>query len=240
MVASFSTDADFKNSGTSNSTRPLPKEPRQETRNKEQETRNRKTVVFDLGGVLIDWNPRYLYRKLMPDEASIDIFLNTICTSEWNAKQDAGRPFAEGVAELSSKWPDQAELIEAYHTRWIEMIGGPIRETVEILAGLRDRGTPLYALTNWSAETFALVRPEFEFLDWFRGIVVSGVEKQIKPDPEIYRILLQRYDLQPENLIFIDDSQPNIETARALGMDAVHFTSPAELRETLFQFLDED
>ena len=128
-----------------------------------------KTVVFDLGGVLIDWNPRYLYRKLMPDEASIEHFLNTVCTGAWNAQQDAGRPFAEGVAELVAQWPDQQAHIEAYHTRWIEMIGGAIDDTVTILTTLKDQGTPVYALTIWSAETFPLVRPTFDFLNWFSG-----------------------------------------------------------------------
>ena len=124
----------------------------------------RSTVIFDLGGVLIDWNPRYLYRKLMPDEASIEAFLANVATGSWNARQDAGRPFAEGVAILSEQYPEHADLISAFHTRWIEMIGGPIEDTVTILAELRDAGVPLYALTNWSAETFPLVRPTFDFL----------------------------------------------------------------------------
>ena len=191
------------------------------------------TVIFDLGGVLIDWNPRYLYRKLLPDEASIEHFLDTVCTSEWNARQDAGRPFAEGVAELSLQFPEQAALIEAFHTRWIEMIGGSIDGTVAIMDELRTAGVPLYALTNWSAETFPLVRPDFEFLDWFIGIVVSGVEKDIKPNPEFYQVLFNRYDVDPRETIFIDDSRANIETGRELGLHAIHFTSPEKLRSEL-------
>ena len=190
-------------------------------------------VIFDLGGVLIDWNPRYLYRKLLPDEETIDTFLSTICTPEWNAQQDAGRPFSEGVAILSQKHPEQTALIEAYHTRWIEMIGGPINETVELLAGLQRASIPLYALTNWSQETFPLVRTDFEFLNWFQGIVVSGEEGLIKPDPAFYNILFDRYKLEPENLLFIDDSHNNVRAASKLGMDSIHFTSSADLRTAL-------
>ena len=189
------------------------------------------TVIFDLGGVLIDWNPRYLYRKLMPDEASIETFLSTVCTSEWNAQQDAGRPFAEGVAMLSEQFPDKADLISAFHTRWIEMIGGAIEDTVVMMTELKEAGVPLYALTNWSAETFPLVRPDFEFLNWFIGIVVSGEEKMIKPDPAFYHVLFDRYQLKPEDTVFIDDSKPNIETAKNLGVHAIHFNSPSQVRK---------
>ena len=191
------------------------------------------TIIFDLGGVLIDWNPRYLYRKLMPDEASIEHFLSTVCTSEWNAQQDAGRPFAEGVAILSEQFPDQANLISAFHTRWIEMIGGSIDGTVEIMTELKEAGVPLYALTNWSAETFPLVQPTFDFLNWFIGIVVSGEEKLIKPDPTFYHVLFDRYQLKPDQTVFIDDSKPNVETASNLGVHAIHFKSPPQVRNEL-------
>lgn len=191
------------------------------------------TVIFDLGGVLIDWNPRYLYRKLMPDEATIEHFLDTVCTSQWNAQQDAGRPFVEGVALLSEQFPDQADMISAFHTRWIEMIGGEITDTVTIMTELKEKGVPLYALTNWSAETFPLVRPTFGFLDWFLGIVVSGEEKMIKPDAAFYHVLFDRYALKPEDTVFIDDSKPNVETAKNLGVHAIHFNSPSQLREEL-------
>ena len=167
----------------------------------------------------------------MPDEASIETFLSTVCTSEWNAQQDAGRPFAEGVALLSEQFPDKADFISAFHTRWIEMIGGAIEETVTIMTELKDAGVPLYALTNWSAETFPLVRPDFEFLNWFIGIVVSGEEKMIKPDPAFYHVLFDRYQLKPEDTVFIDDSKPNIETAKKLGVHAIHFNSPSQVRE---------
>ncbi len=193
------------------------------------------TVIFDLGGVLIDWNPRHLYRKLMDDEAEMEHFLATVCTGEWNAQQDAGRPFAEGVAMLSTQWPEHSALIKAFHTRWIEMINGPIEGTVALMQQLKDKGMPLYALTNWSAETFPLVRPDFEFLNWFLGIVVSGEEKLIKPDPAFYQVMLDRYNLVPERLVFIDDSLPNIETARKMGITALHFTGPAQLESDLKQ-----
>lgn len=191
------------------------------------------TVIFDLGGVLIDWNPRHMYRKLTKDDAAIEHFLETVCTSEWNAQQDAGRPFAEGVALLTEQFPEQAEWISAFHTRWIEMIGGAIEGTVTIMKELKESGVPLYALTNWSAETFPLVRPDFEFLDWFLGIVVSGEEKMIKPDPAFYEVLFDRYQLKPEDTVFIDDSKPNIETAKNLGIHAIHFNSPAQVRAKL-------
>ena len=195
----------------------------------------RNTVIFDLGGVLIDWNPRYLYRKLMPDEASIEHFLANVATGEWNAQQDAGRPFTEGVAILSEQFPDQADLISAFHTRWIEMIGGAIEDTVTIMQELRDANVPLYALTNWSAETFPLVRPTFDFLDWFIGIVVSGEEKMIKPDAAFYNVLFDRYNLDPADTVFIDDSLANIKTARELGVHAIHFNSPAQVRKDLVE-----
>lgn len=194
-----------------------------------------KTIIFDLGGVLIDWDPRRLYRKILSSEAEIDNFLTHVCSPDWNAQQDAGRPFEEGVAQLSLQWPDKQHLIEAYHTRWIEMIGGPIEGTVQIMKDLRAAGYPLYALTNWSSETFALVRNEFDFLDWFLGIVVSGEEKLIKPDHAFYHVLLHRYALKPNQTVFIDDSAANIDAANQLGIDAIRFTTPDALHEALRQ-----
>ena len=136
---------------------------------------NRCVVVFDLGGVLIDWDPRHLYRKLFAgDESAMELFLATVCTHEWNRCQDAGRSFAEAARLLKAQYPDRAELIDAYGTRFDEMIAGPIDGSIEILAELRDRGTLLYGLTNWSAETYPAALQSFEFLRWFRGILVSG------------------------------------------------------------------
>lgn len=190
-------------------------------------------VVFDLGGVLIDWNPRRLYRKLLPDDASIEAFLAEVCTAEWNLQQDAGRSWAEAVAELSARFPERAELIAAYHLRWEEMLGGAIEDAVALLEELHAAGVPLYALTNWSHETFPIARRRFRFLDRFRGIVVSGEERAAKPDPRIYRVLLERYRLDPAATLFIDDVPRNVEGARAAGMEAILFSSAAQLRRDL-------
>jgi 2-haloacid dehalogenase len=192
-----------------------------------------KAVVFDLGGVLIDWDPRHLYRKLLADEAAVEEFLATVCTLEWNAEQDRGRPFAEGVAELVERHPAHADAIAAYRERWAEMLGGAFDGTVELLAELRAGGVPVYALTNWSAETFGIARERYEFLDWFDGVVVSGEERMIKPDPAIFQLLLDRFGLDPEATVFVDDSEANVTVARRLGLDAVPFTDPTQLRHDL-------
>ncbi|MFQ5973200.1 MAG: HAD family hydrolase, partial [Alphaproteobacteria bacterium] len=157
----------------------------------------RTTVIFDIGGVLIDWDPRHLYRKLFDDEDAMEHFLATVCTPEWNAQQDEGRTVAEGTALLTERFPEHAALILAYYDRFGEMMNGPLEETVSLLGELRGAGTPLYALSNWSRETFPLARERFEFLDWFRGIVISGEEGVKKPDPRIYQLLLHRYRIDP-------------------------------------------
>jgi 2-haloacid dehalogenase len=192
-----------------------------------------KAVVFDLGGVLIDWDPRYLYLKLLDDEAAVEEFLATVCTPAWNAEQDRGRPFAEGVAELVERHPAHAAAITAYHERWPEMLGGAVAGTVEVLAELRAAGVPVYALTNWSAETFGIARERFEFLEWFDGVLVSGEERMIKPDPAIFRLLLDRFGLDPEATFYVDDAEPNVAAAARLGFDAARFTTPAQLRRDL-------
>jgi 2-haloacid dehalogenase len=191
-------------------------------------------VVFDLGEVLINWNPRHLYRKLFPgDEAGMERFLTQVCTSEWNLAQDAGRPLAEGTALLVAEHPDQAALIEAYYGRWEEMLAGPIEDTVDILARLRQAGVRVLALTNWSTETFARARRRFPFLDWFEGIVVSGAEGIVKPDPRIYRILVERYRLTPGRTVFIDDLPHNVEAATAAGLIGLRFVGAQKLAEDL-------
>jgi 2-haloacid dehalogenase len=192
-----------------------------------------KAVVFDLGGVVIDWDPRHLYRKLLADEAAVEEFLATVCTPEWNAELDRGRPFAEGVAELVERHPEHAAAIAAYHERWPEMVAGDIPGTVEVLAELRAAGVPLYALTNWSAETFAITRGRFEFLEWFDGLLVSGEERVTKPDPAIFQLLLDRFGLDPTATVFVDDSEANVAAARRLGFDAIRFTGHEELRREL-------
>jgi 2-haloacid dehalogenase len=192
-----------------------------------------KAVVFDLGGVLIEWDPRHLYRKLLADEAAVEEFLATVCTPEWNAELDRGRPFAEGVAELVERHPEHAAAIAAYHERWPEMVAGDLPGTVEVLAELRAAGVPLYALTNWSAETFAITRGRFEFLEWFDGLLVSGEERVTKPDPAIFQLLLDRFGLDPTATVFVDDSEANVAAARRLGFDAIRFTGHEELRREL-------
>jgi 2-haloacid dehalogenase len=192
------------------------------------------TVVFDLGGVLIDWDPRHLYRKLFAgDEAAMEDFLAKVCTHEWNRCQDAGRTFAAGAQSLKAAHPEKAELIDAYHCRFDEMIAGAVAGSLEILDELRRGGTKLYALTNWSAETYPLARARFGFLSWFRGILVSGEVGVIKPDPRIFTLLVERFAVEPERTVFIDDVEANIVAARHFGLHVVHFTSPAALREEL-------
>jgi 2-haloacid dehalogenase len=194
----------------------------------------RDIVVFDLGGVLIEWDPRHLYRRLFNgDEEAMENFLATVCTPEWNRCQDAGRSFAEAEAEAIARHPGQRALIEAWWEHFDEMAPGAIAGTVAVLARLRARGVPLYALSNWSAETFALSRPRFPFLEWFRGIVVSGQERLIKPDPRIFAILLERYAIDPARAVFIDDTQANTAAAEACGMQGIRFLSPEQLTADL-------
>ena len=188
------------------------------------------TVVFDLGNVLIPWDPHRLYRKLIPDTAQRTRFLSEICTSEWNAQQDAGRTLAEGTALKVAEHPEYEALIRAYYKRWEEMLDVPIAGSVELLHQVKARGLRVLALTNWSTETFARARPAYPLLDEFEGIVVSGDEGLIKPDPAIFRLMFSRYSLAPERCAFIDDSLHNVEAAAALGMKAIHFRSPEQAR----------
>ncbi|HZX73024.1 MAG TPA: HAD family phosphatase [Cyclobacteriaceae bacterium] len=195
------------------------------------------TIIFDLGAVLIDWNPRYLYRKIFNTEEEIDWFLENICTSEWNDKQDAGRSFEEATQELVQKFPDHRVAIEAWYGRWHETINGSIPGTVEILEALRQsKKFRLYALTNWSAETFPWALANFEFLHWFEGIVVSGQEKTRKPFPEFFQILFDRHGVDPSKAIFIDDNLANVSGGEAVGLNVIHFQSPEQLRRELTQF----
>ncbi|MEO1448984.1 MAG: HAD family phosphatase [Bacteroidota bacterium] len=192
------------------------------------------TIIFDLGGVLIDWDPRYVYRQIFDSEEKVEWFLKEITYYEWNVRQDAGRPLAEATAELVSQFPEWKTEIEAYYGRWEEMLGGPIAGTVDILRELKEAGTHrLLALTNWSAETFPVALERYDFLGWFEGIVVSGEEKMVKPDPRFYQILLDRYNVDPTRAIFTDDSPKNITGATDLGITAFHFTSPEQLRTDL-------
>lgn len=194
----------------------------------------RSVAVFDLGGVLLEWNPRYLYRKLFGgDDDAMERFLATVCTTEWNEQQDAGRSFADATRALMPQHADQRDLIEAWGPRFGEMIPGAIPGAVAILADVKERGVPVYAITNWSAETFPPQRERFPFLSWFDGIVVSGEEGVIKPDPRIFRILFERYGIAPESAVFIDDVARNAAAAETLGIHGIHFRSPDQLRGEL-------
>ena len=193
------------------------------------------TVIFDLGNVLIGWDPRRLYRQLIEDEAQMEWFLRDVCNSEWNEQQDAGRPWTEGTALLRARFPEHAELIDAYHLRWKETLVGPIEGSVAVLAELKAHGVRLLALTNWSQETFPFALQLYPFLQWFEGIVVSGEERLVKPDPRIYQRLLQRYVVDPANALYIDDSARNVVAAEALGMHGWRFRDSAGLREHLVE-----
>src|SRR5437764_3841293 len=172
---------------------------------------SRTVVVFDLGGVLIDWNPRHLYRKLFGgDDAAMEQFLASVCTQSWNECQDAGRSFAEAVEELCGTHGDKRALIEAWHLRFDEMMAGPIHGTVDLMAELRHRGVPLYALSNWSAETYPFAQRRFAFLTWFEGALISGHEGMKKPDPRIFALLLERFGLAADATVYVDDSPRNV------------------------------
>ena len=192
-----------------------------------------KAIVFDLGGVLIDWDPRHMYRTVFDDEAEMEHFLTEIATLEWNSQHDAGVRWADGVATLSDEYPEYAHLIELYQQRWVEMLNGPINGTVAILARLKTTGHEVHALTNWSSETFPVALGRFEFLSWFEHIVVSGDEKVIKPDPRIFEILLERIGRNAYECVFIDDGIKNIEVARELGFTSIHFQNPKQLESEL-------
>lgn len=192
------------------------------------------TIIFDLGGVLIDWNPRYAYRKIFKTEEEIEWFLENITTSEWNENQDAGYPLHKATEELISKHPEWEPEIKAYYGRWLEMLGEAIHETVELLHKIKATGKyKLYALTNWSAETFHHALERFEFFKLFDGVVVSGAEKMRKPSPEFYNVLLDRYHIEPSTSIFIDDSLRNVQGAEAVGITGVQFHNPSQVKESL-------
>ncbi len=193
-----------------------------------------RAIVFDFGGVLIDWNPRYLYREYFDnDPAAMEDFLNEIGFSAWNLEQDKGRPFAVAVEELSTRFPHHSHLIRAYDERWEQSIAGPIQPTVEILRALKEAGYALYGLSNWSAETFYRARDKYAFFSWFDAIVLSGEAKLIKPDPEMFQHFLAKVGRTAEECLFVDDSLPNVEAARRLGFTAIRFVSSQQLEAEL-------
>ena len=183
------------------------------------------TIIFDLGGVLIDWNPEYVYLDVFDgDRKKMQWFFDTICTSEWNENQDAGYPMAKATEERIALFPEHEDLIRIFYGRWVDMLGNAITETVEILDKLiKTKKYKIVALTNWSHETFPIALDRFEFLHWFEGIVVSGVEQTRKPFADIYHITLERYNINAENSIFIDDNLRNVNAANSLGINGVHF-----------------
>ncbi len=190
------------------------------------------TIVFDLGGVLIDWNPTYLYDKIFSDKKEMDYFLSEVCTMDWNEQQDGGRSWAEATNLLIKDYPQYTNEIKAYYERWEEMLGGPISPTVDLLEKLyHEKKYPLYALTNWSAETFPIAQRRYQFLNYFKGILVSGQVKLKKPDPKIYQMLRTRFGVNPFKTLFIDDNVRNIEAARAVGFHTIHFVGSEELEE---------
>ena len=194
------------------------------------------TVVFDLGGVLIDWNPRYLYRKIFVDEAEMERFLSEVCHYEWNRAQDGGRTFAEAIAERRAAYPQYEKEIRAYFDRWEEMMGGIAEANVKLLRKLHQQQKyPLYAITNWSAETYPIALRKYDFLHFFQDTVVSGEEKLLKPDAAIYQLLLDRNQLKAEECVFMDDAAENVDGARRLGMQAIHLTPQTELAGELRQ-----
>ncbi len=193
------------------------------------------TIVFDLGGVMIGWDPRNLYRKIFFDEQEMEYFLANVCNHDWNHQQDAGRTFEAGVAEVVANFPHYESQIRAYQERWVETLGEVNTEVVEMQqALLRDPRYRVLALTNWSHETFPIAQGLFPFLADFEGTLVSGVEKLAKPDLAIYELLIQRYELVPQETLFIDDSLINVQAAEMAGLQTIHFQSPAQLA-TAFQ-----
>jgi len=190
-------------------------------------------VVFDLGGVLIDWDPRYLYRRLFTGEQEMEQFLAEVCTGEWHRDHDLGVDTAESCGQLAQLHPQHRDLIMAWAERGEEMVAGQFDETVELLGALKAAGMPCFALSNMEPEAYAIRRERFAFMSWFDGLVISGHEGTAKPGRQIFDVLLQRYGLDPQRCVFIDDSAPNIETARELGMTALLYSSAGQLRAEL-------
>jgi len=193
----------------------------------------KKTIVFDLGGVLIDWNRRHLYEKIFSDPDEMDYFLREVCSLEWNSQMDVDKSFLDAIDELVPKYPQYEEQIRAYFPRWEEMIGGVFQGTVNILRELKGGGYSLAALSNWSSETFPLVKDQYEFLSWFCPLVISGQIGYKKPDPEPFQILLHELKLDAGDCVFIDDMEDNIQEARRQGFDVIKFSSPEQLRADL-------
>jgi len=191
-------------------------------------------IIFDFGNVLIEWDPRLIYRRFFHDEEeSMERFLREVRFMEWNALQDKGRPFKEGVADLSEQFPHYSHLIQAYHDNWKESIGDPLAGSVDIMKRLKRAGYPLYGLSNWSAETFPYVRLRYDFFNLFEDIVISGEVGSIKPEPIIFEVLLEKIGRPANECLFIDDSLANTRQANQMGFATIHFISPVQLEEAL-------
>ena len=190
-------------------------------------------VVFDIGRVLVQWDMRLLFRKLLDDEAEVEWVYRNVVTEAWHGQHDAGRPIAEMVAERSAAFPRYAEVIRAYAERFNETIPGPVPGSADLVEQLHRKGLPLYAITNFGADTWANFRPTMPLLDRFRDIVVSGIERLAKPDPAIFALAAQRFGRDPDTMLFIDDSLPNVISARECGWHTHHFTSAAVLADEL-------
>ena len=197
-----------------------------------------KNIIFDFGGVLLDWNPRYLYKSYFNNDEEMEHFLADICNGEWNIRQDAGRPFAEAVKELQAKFPEYAEAIQMYDDDWEKMLKCELPESIDLLKELKFMGYGIYGLTNWSAEKIGYAFANYSFFSLFDGIVVSGVEKVVKPDRKIYEILLERYSLKPGECVFIDDNQDNVYMAKVLGINAICFDNIGNVKEHLETLLN--
>ncbi|UIR56759.1 HAD family phosphatase [Sphingobacterium sp. SRCM116780] len=189
-------------------------------------------IIFDFGGVLVDWNPRYLYKDHFQNKNEMEHFLKNICTDEWNLEQDRGRSLSDGTVLLQKKFPEFYAMIQLFYDRWETMLRSDIPETVSLLYKLKAK-YKIYGLTNWSAETISIAYDRFSFFEEFDGIVVSGQEKMIKPDRQIYHLLLDRYNLKAEHTIFIDDNINNVKTAEEIGLYGIHFESPSQLETRL-------
>lgn len=199
---------------------------------------NIKTIIFDFGGVLIDWNPEYVYLDVFDgDREQMQWFFDTICTNDWNENQDAGHPLAKATEERVALFPEHEEKIRMFYGRWEDMLGDAIEGTVQILKKLIDSEQfQVVALTNWSHETFPVALKKFDFLHWFEGILVSGEEKTRKPFKDIYELTLERFNSIAEHSVFIDDNLRNINAAKELGINTIHFKNPELLKEQLKTF----
>jgi len=195
-----------------------------------------KAIIFDFGNVLLEWNPRYVYQRFFPnDPEGMEHFFREVNFADWNLQQDKGRPFAEGVAILSKQFPHYSHLIQAYHDHWIDSVGATYDGTIEILKQLKRAGYPLYGLSNWSAETFPFARQKYDFFDLLDDFVISGEVGHIKPDPEIFEIMLEKIGKPAQECLFIDDSLTNIKQAQKMGFATIHFRSPEQLAVALHE-----